>query len=73
MISRAPFCATPAEARQSVYILTLMASGVAAPLSPPPPGLRRGPLRPLFTRSWVSCDGSNGDRVDQPTKYEVVR
>jgi hypothetical protein len=37
MISRAPFSAIPAEARQSVCIPTLMASAW-----PPPSGLRRG-------------------------------
>jgi hypothetical protein len=51
MVSRAPFGTTPTEARRSVCTVTLMGPGAAPPLKGLP-RLRRGPLRPLITRSW---------------------
>ena len=47
--------------------------GAAAPLRPVPRGLRRGPFRPLITAVGIFAAADNGDRLDQPTKYEVVR
>ncbi len=70
MISRAPFSTTPAEARQSVCIVTLMGSGAAAPLRPRPP---KGCAGGLSGRSSLAVGKSigaadNGDGlINQPS------
>ena len=45
--------------------------GAAAPLSPP--GCAGGLSGRPSLAVWIFAAADNGDRVDQPTKYEVVR
>ena len=55
------------------YISYADGPGAAAPLSPPPPGCAGGLSGRSSLAVRISAAADNGDRLDQPTKYEVVR